>query len=138
MLLRWAGSLLRFFVVAWWMARGAMRRALATAWPASARTGRPASTPSSTARAASNCDGCGPPAATAASTACEAATARAMAVAKAARAVSSIAAKEGRVGWPEGSRQKLSAPSNERHGRSARSASHRAVTARCGTAPSGA
>ncbi len=35
-LLRWAGSFLRFFVVAWWMARGAMRRALATAWPESA------------------------------------------------------------------------------------------------------
>jgi len=35
-LLRWAGSLLRFFVIGWWMARGALRRSLATTWPASA------------------------------------------------------------------------------------------------------
>ena len=38
-LLRWAGSLLRFFVVAWWMARGAMRRALATAKAARSSAG---------------------------------------------------------------------------------------------------
>ncbi len=35
-LLRWAGSFLRFFVIGWWMARGALRGSLATAWPESA------------------------------------------------------------------------------------------------------
>ncbi|MBI2392015.1 MAG: DUF4011 domain-containing protein [Deltaproteobacteria bacterium] len=31
--LAWAGRFLRFFVIAWWMARGAVRRTLLTAWP---------------------------------------------------------------------------------------------------------